>query len=397
MLIERSGLNETALAGKTVLLTGGGGGIGYETARALTWLGANVIIAEIDVTRGKAAEREIQSELGCARAAFYPLDLSDEAQIDSLLRHAKERYGCVDVIFNNATITPLGAVVDVPASEWDNSYAVNLRAPLLLAQKLLADMKAKDLGTIVFVSSSGAAPYMGAYEVFKTAQVELSNTLAGELENTGINVFTIGPGLVKTGTATQGIEKVAALMGMSTEDFYQLNEAHMLTPEEAGVGFALAVVYATKYNGQEVSSTQVLHESGVMGDENHQKTGAAVQDGDTAKRLIDEAVDTFNEQYGGWLTRNLFERQWVLRDFKKYVGCSAEQFRTTLQDIRGLAQSGAFEEIVPFKGDFERLERYYHHQFELLQSFEKDPERLKVNSAAILGWAKTVQEIQEQL
>jgi NAD(P)-dependent dehydrogenase (short-subunit alcohol dehydrogenase family) len=397
MLIERSSLNETALAGKTVLLTGGGGGIGYETARALVWLGANVIVAEVDTEKGKAAEEKINGELGCARAEFYPLDLSDEAQIDALIRHAKEKHGFVDVVFNNATVTPLGAVGDVPASEWDKSYAVNLRAPLLLTQKLLPDMRQKNSGTIIFVSSSGAAPYMGAYEVFKTAQVELSNTLAGELESTGVNVFTIGPGLVRTDTAINGIKRIAAMMGMSTEEFYKMNEAHMLSPEEAGVGFALAVVYAEKYNGQEVSSTQVLHETGIIGEVKVQETGAAVQNGGILKPLIEEAVKTYDEQYDGWLARNLFERQWVFRDFKKYVGHSAEQFKAILQNIRTLAQNDVFDEIVPFKSEFEKLQQYYQHQYDLLQGFEKDPEKLKTNSAVIIGWVENVRSISEQL
>ena len=103
-------------------------------------------------------------------------------------------------------------------------------------------MKTKNSGTIVFVSSSGAAPFMGAYEVFKTAQVELCNTLYGELENTNINVYSIGPGLVKTETAMREIEVVSSHLGMTTEEFYEMNERHILGVEEAGTGFALSVL-----------------------------------------------------------------------------------------------------------------------------------------------------------
>ena len=153
-----------------------------------------------------------------------------------------EKYGCPDVLFNNATITAMGAVEDVPIANWDKSYAVNFRAPLLLTQLLLPLMKNKNSGTVVFVSSSGAAPFMGAYEVFKTAQVELCNTLFGELENTNINVYSIGPGLVKTETAMKGIEVVSSRFGMTTEEFYRMNERHILGVEEAGTGFALSVL-----------------------------------------------------------------------------------------------------------------------------------------------------------
>ncbi len=392
MLIEKSGLTQDALSGKTVILTGGGGGIGYETARALVWLGANVIIAELNAEKGKAAEESINNEMNCGRAEFYHIDISDEAQTEALVRHAKDRYGFVDALFNNATIAPFGAVGDVAAAEWDKSYAINLRAPLLLTQKLLPDMKERNSGTIIFVSSSGAAPYMGAYEVFKTAQVELSNTLAAELEDTDINALTIGPGLVKTDTAVNGIKTVAAMMGMSTDDFYKLNEAHMLSPKEAGVGFALAVVHAGKYRGQEVSSIQLLLESGMMDESPFEASGAEV-DAAALLPLVSQAAQTFREQYDGWTKRNLFERQWVLRDFKKTVGDSAEQFRAKMENIESIAKSGAAGELTSYKRDFLRLKEYYVHQHKLLQGFEKNPQKLKENSAVIEGWIENVEQI----
>ncbi len=396
MLIENSDVSQGALTGKTAILTGGGGGIGFEVARSLTWLGANVIIAEIDAGKGKTAADTINREAGCGRADFYQINLSDETQIDMLVRYAKEKYGFVDVLLNNATITQMGAVENVPVSAWDKSYAVNLRAPLLLTQKLLPDMKARNSGTIVFVSSSGAAPYMGAYEVFKTAQVELCNTLAGELEGTNIYALTIGPGLVKTDTAMKSIETIAALMGISTDEFYSMNEAHILSAEEAGAGFALAVAFAEKYNGQEISSIQVLVESGAYNAPGDIKT-LDTKNLDDLKRLISEAVETYDKQYDGWLQRNVFERQWILRDFKKTVGYPAEQFKAEFHKILSIAEGGSFNELPSFKGHFEKLTEYYLRQHKLMQSFEKDPEKLKENNKIIEDWIKNLQKICDML
>ena len=390
MLIEKSGLSQNTLAGKTVIVTGGGGGIGFEAARALVWLGANVIIAEIDAEKGKAAQSAINKEMGCGRAEFYRIDLSDASQIEALVSYAKSKYGFIDAVFNNATIAPLGAADKIPASEWDKSYAVNLRAPLLLAQKLLPDMKAKNRGAIIFVSSSGAAPYMGAYEVFKTAQVELSNTLAGELEDTGIHALTIGPGLVKTDTAKRGIEEIASLMGMTLDDFYKRNEAYMLDPEEAGVGFALAVVSAEKYRGQEVSSIQVLSDANIFAGGTAQRCENEEASA-RLKTLVPKAARTYYEQYDGWMNRNLFERQWVLRDFKKYTGYSAEQFRARIREIEDAAAASGG--LYPYKSDFEKLGKYYKRQYELLQGFERDSQKLKENSQAIKGWIKDIEDI----
>lgn len=393
MLIEKSGLAQSTLKGKTVILTGGGGGIGYETARAFVWLGANVIIAEIDAERGKSAQDRINGEFACNRAEFYGIDLSSEAQIEAFIRYAKQKYGFIDVLFNNATMIAIGAVEDVSDAAWDKSYAVNFRAPLKMTQLLLPDMKARDSGAVIFVSSSGAAPYMGAYEVFKTAQVELSNTLSGELEATNIHTLTIGPGLVKTDTAINGIKTIASLMGMSTDEFYKMNEANLITPEEAGVGFALAAAFAEKYRGQEISSIQVLLELNMMGESPLEKPGEFSGDSGALVKLIAQAAQTFHEQYDGWMERNLFERQWVLRDFKKTMGDSAEQFRAKIQNIESLASGGSVSELPSFKRDFEHLKAYYEHQYKLLQGFEKNPQKLKEDSAVVTGWIENVESI----
>lgn len=111
---------------------------------------------------------------------------------------------------------------------------------------------------------------MGAYEVFKTAQVELCNTLSGELEKTKIKTFSIGPGLVKTETAMNGIEIVSNMMGMTTDEFYTMNENHILGVEEAGCGFALSVLLADKYNGLEIGSIQVLIDFGLLENQTNQ-------------------------------------------------------------------------------------------------------------------------------
>lgn len=394
MLIENSSLPRTVLCGKTVLLTGAGGGIGYEAARTLSWLGANVIIAEIDKEKGLSAEHKINQEMGCNKVEFFEIDLSEDQQIDRLVEYTKDKYGFIDVIFNNATMTSMGSVEDVPISTWDKSYAVNFRAPLLLTQKLLPEMKKNNKGTIVFVPSSGAAPYMGAYEVFKTAQVELCNTLAGELENTNVNVFSIGPGLVKTDTAIKGIDTVASLMGMTMDEFYKMNEAHMLSAEEAGAGFALSVMYAEKYNGQEIGSIQVLMDAGIIKDNSTEsKKMFTEEDKALLLSLVSKAVETYNEQYNGWLKRNVFERQWVLRDFKKTVGSSAEQYKGKMQLVKSIVNQKSFEELSAYKVDFEKLKTYYNHQHKLLQGYEKNPQKLKQNSDILVGWIQDIQLI----
>ncbi len=392
MLIEKNKSFKNNLEGKVILLTGAGGGIGFETAKALVYMGAKVIIAEIDKRKILCAQSALDSIFGKNSVEFYEIDLSDENQIYALVSHVKDKYGRIDVLFNNATIATMGTVEEVSIDVWDKSYAVNFKAPLLLTQLVLPLMKQKSSGTIVFVSSSGAAPFMGAYEVFKTAQVELSNTLYGELESTNIKVYTIGPGLVKTETAMKGIELVSSHMGITTEEFYEMNEDHILGVEEAGTGFAISVLMADRYNGQEIGAIQVLSDSGLLlkldSSENTKSN-----DYQNIIPTVLNVVKVYKEQYYGWMKRNVFERQWVLRDFKKTVGYSADQFLEIMQHIQYVVNNEKIQEISTYSSNFQKLMEYYKRQYTLLQGYEKNPEKLKEYSITLLHYIEDLKTI----
>lgn len=370
MLIEKNKSFKNNLEGKVILLTGAGGGIGFETAKALVYMGAKVIVAEIDKGKILCAQSTLDSIFGKNSVEFYEIDLSNENQIYALVSHVKDKYGGIDVLFNNATIAAMGTVEEVSIDVWDKSYAVNFKAPLLLTQLVLPLMKQKNSGTIVFVSSSGAAPFMGAYEVFKTAQVELSNTLYGELESTNIKVYTIGPGLVKTETAMKGIELVSSHMGITTEEFYEMNEDHILGVEEAGTGFAISILMADRYNGQEIGAIQVLSDSGLL-QKLDSSENTKSNDYQNIIPTVLNVVKVYKEQYYGWMKRNVFERQWVLRDFKKTVGYSADQFLEITQHIEYVVINKKIQEISTYSSNFQKLMEYYKRQYTLLQGYEK--------------------------
>lgn len=392
MLIEKNKSFKNNLEGKVILLTGAGGGIGFETAKALVYMGAKVIVAEIDKGKILCAQSTLDSIFGKNSVEFYEIDLSNENQIYALVSHVKDKYGGIDVLFNNATIAAMGTVEEVSIDVWDKSYAVNFKATLLLTQLVLPLMKQKNSGTIVFVSSSGAAPFMGAYEVFKTAQVELSNTLYGELESTNIKVYTIGPGLVKTETAMKGIELVSSHMGITTEEFYEMNENHILGVEEAGTGFAISVLMADRYDGQEIGAIQVLSDSGLL----LKLDSSENTKSNDYKNIIPtvlNVVKVYKEQYYGWMKRNVFERQWVLRDFKKTVGYSADQFLEIMQHIQYVVNNEKIQEISTYSSNFQKLMEYYKRQYTLLQGYEKNPEKLKEYSITLLHYIEDLKTI----
>lgn len=394
-IISQGELSSHSLKGKTVLITGGGGGIGFETARAIIWLGGNVIIAEIDKEKGKRAEKRISDEFGRERISFFHCDISKEKDICKLDSFISKKYGCLDVIVNNATIAPLGEVHKVDIKSWDRSYEVNLRATVLLVRRFLPKMINKDCGVIVFVPSSGAAPYMGAYEVFKSAQVELCNTLAAELENTNIITYCIGPGFVKTKTALEATSLISQLMGITVDEFFKLNDRHTIGVEAAGAGFAASIVHAERYNGQEIGSIQALMDAKIVVDKKEEETTLALNENSKVKlkEAFECVAKTYNEQYKGWLNRNIFERQWVIRDFKKETGLSTEQMKKEIENSIDIIKSDKWCNLSNSLTIVRNLKGYYNHQLKLLISYEKDTIKLKENTEIISGWIEKLETI----
>ena len=397
MIISKSNLTQDSLKGEVAIVTGAGRGIGFEAARALVWLGANVVIAEIDEKNGKTAEVNINKEFGAGKAFFLKTDIGNEKDIDKLAEAALKKYGKVDIVLNNATVFPMGAIKDTPVDSWDFSYRVNLRGPVALARKFLPTMLERKHGTFVCVSSSGAAPFMGAYEVFKTAQVELSNTISAEAEGTGVYAFTIGPGISKTPGFVEGGGKVASLMGMSLEELFELNKNAQISPEAAGAGFAIAIALAKKYHGQETSSIQVLREAGVPltneeETEAKEQKPSQIQETVASKpsesrgtpELYQAVMKTYAEQSEGWKKRNLFERQWVSRDFKKTTGMSIDEMQTTLKELGNSLKTA--DSTAEFIEPLNQLAGYYVHQQGQLRGFEKNPQKLEENLKIIDGW-----------
>lgn len=368
---------KNTLHSKIVLITGAGGGIGFETAKCFATMGAKVIILEVNEEKGINAEKTINSMYENS-AEFYKIDLADEESILKMKEYVLSKYGCPDIIFNNAAILHLGEIGKVSSNEWDNGYLVNFKAPVLLVSCFIDEMKRRNSGTFVFVSSSGAVAYMGAYEIFKTAQVELSNTLSMELENTNIYSYTISPGLVKTETAMKSIEVVAKNMNITLDEFYDMNKEHIISAEDAALGFALSVLKAEEYNGQELGSIQVLNSI----DNKNEEVGSCDFE------LLSRVIKTYEEQYDGWKKRNVFERQWVLRDFKKTVGKSADDVYKVMNNMKennGLLSSEEYSLL-------ESLIVYWKHQYQLLQGFEKNKEKLEENSNIINGWIDDIEK-----
>ncbi len=395
LLISQLGLRPNVLRGKTVIVTGAGGGIGYEAARALLWLGANVVIAEIDQQNGSKAAESLAKEFNCDRVLFVHTNVGDETSVENLYRRSVAHFSKVDAVINNATIAFVGQVKDLPIEAWDRSYRVNLRGPVLMAKYFLPDMIKRDHGVFVCVSSTGTA-LLGAYESLKAAQVHLANTLDAEIEGTNVIAYTIGPGLVLTETASKAIEQIARYAGLTMDEFFALHKNVMLSSEEAGAGFAASVVFADKFRGQELSSIQALKAADINYGGKDAKNESADMDADKrkqAKALCEAVRVTLKTQSEDWKRRSLFERQWVIRDFKKTAGMPVEEWLSLLEWLEAALNSGGTITHPPL----EKLVGYYEHLAELAKGYERDAGKLKENLEHVYGWRDEVEKLEKVL
>lgn len=312
---------------------------------------------------------------------------------------------------NNATVAPAGLpVTETAVADWDRSYAVNLRGPVLLARACLPSMVARRQGVFVCVSSTGG-PYLGPYETLKAAQLTLAETLDAELDGSGVTAFTIGPGLVPTATAVAAIELVAPRFGLTLEEFYSMNRGALMTAEAAGTGFAVAVVLAERYAGQEISSMQALTDAGITVTEDAElppgvglvakvESGArtsAPRASRAAFRMCESVRRTLSEQAAGWHERSFFERQWMVRDFRKRAGMPVESWIQALERLSGrlsaITEGSALTDVPPLS----TLAAYCAHTGDLARGYIKDPAVRDVQLALIGSWQAEVEELHAEL
>lgn len=237
---------------------------------------------------------------------------------------------------------------------------------------------------------------MGAYEALKAAQVHLGTTLSDELENTGVAAFTIGPGFVPTQTAASSIPKLAAMMGKSEQELQKTLQAHTLSVEAAGAGFAAAVAMADRYRGQEISSIQALTDAGITVPAWQQKAGTrplATAQYEQALALCRSVRQTLAEQSAGWKDRSVFERQWLIRTFRQKASLPADEWLRALAQLEAALQSRDNGALARIAAPFDRLAAYYSHLYEMAKGYVKDPAQREEQLRIVKGWQQEVEQL----
>ena len=187
---------------RTAIVTGSGRGVGRALALEFARQGADVVCCARREHEIRETVALLEKEGGSGLAV--PADVTKKDQVENMVAETMDRFGRIDVLFNNAgSFWAIGSVWEVDPDTWWHDVTVNLRGPMLCCRAVLPHMMARDEGIIVNMSGGGAGgPMPGGtgYSCSKAALLRLTDGLAKELEGEGSSVLVLGmgPGLVRT-------------------------------------------------------------------------------------------------------------------------------------------------------------------------------------------------------
>ena len=188
-----------SIQGKIVIVTGASSGIGEATARELAARGATVVLGARRTDRLEKLVAELRAQ--GATAEFQALDVTNRDSVADIVRFARERFGKLDVIVNNAGVMPLSPLDALKVDEWEQMVDVNIKGVLYGIAAALPYMKARRAGHIINVSSvAGHKVRAGGavYAATKHAVRALSEGLRQEVTPYGIRTTVISPGVIAT-------------------------------------------------------------------------------------------------------------------------------------------------------------------------------------------------------
>jgi NAD(P)-dependent dehydrogenase (short-subunit alcohol dehydrogenase family) len=186
------------LDGKVAVITGAAGGIGREAALLFSQEGASVVVADMTRENGESTAAE------CRDGIFHEVDVSDPDSVKALYEATADRFGGVDILYNNAGIMPADddSILTTEADAWDRVLSVNAKGVFLCCKFGIPQLLRRGGGSVINVSSfvalMGAATSQIAYTASKGAVLSLSRELAVQFARQGIRVNALCPGPVET-------------------------------------------------------------------------------------------------------------------------------------------------------------------------------------------------------
>jgi NAD(P)-dependent dehydrogenase (short-subunit alcohol dehydrogenase family) len=187
------------LDGKACVITGAGGGIGREAAQVFTAEGAQVCVADVDLAAAEETVRLCEGEAFALR-----VDVADEEDVRAMCAAAAERFGGIDVLYNNAGISPAddASILETDVEAWERVQAVNTKGVFLCCKHGIPHLLERGGGSVInvasFVAILGAATSQISYTASKGAVLSMSRELAVQFARQGVRVNALCPGPVET-------------------------------------------------------------------------------------------------------------------------------------------------------------------------------------------------------
>ena len=186
------------LDGKVAVITGAAGGIGREAALLFSEEGASVCVADVSALQGERTAAE------CREAFFHQVDVSDSASVEAMYAAADDRFGGIDVLYNNAGISPEddASILETDEGAWQRVQDVNLKGVFLCCKHGIPHLLERGGGSVInvasFVAVLGAATSQISYTASKGGVLALSRELAVQFARRGVRVNALCPGPVET-------------------------------------------------------------------------------------------------------------------------------------------------------------------------------------------------------
>ena len=248
------------LGGKVAAVTGGASGIGEATARRFAEEGAQVAIADVDADRGRGIADQIQAKGG--RAFFLETRTERESDCVAFIRAAREQYGRLDVLVNNAGMRLYQTVVDASEESWDAILAVNVKGYAFCAKAAIPAMRENGGGSIVNVASIRAIVAGGnmvQYDTTKAAVTGLTRAMALDHAAEGIRVNAVCPGPI----FTRFHERRAVAAGKTPEQFQaEFGRGTMLKRPGTPAEVAACILFLASSESSYVTGTCLFVDGG---------------------------------------------------------------------------------------------------------------------------------------
>ncbi|MBI3911179.1 MAG: SDR family oxidoreductase [Armatimonadetes bacterium] len=244
------------LKDRIALITGAGAGIGRASVMAFTREGAHVVA--VDVNESTAAETVALARGSAGEAVVFRADVSRSAEVQAMIRFAVERYGGLDILFNNAGIVQNGTVTETPEDEWEQTMAINLRSVFLGCKYAIPEMRRRGGGVII--NTASVAGLVGvrnraSYSASKMGIVGLTRSIAIDYIQDNIRANAICPGTVDTPSLRQRIAQAEDPEAARIAFLARQPMGRLGTPEEIA---ALAVYLAAEESAYMTGSATVI-------------------------------------------------------------------------------------------------------------------------------------------